>query len=174
MEGDPSPSEIHGTLCGMLCVNPLTDSTSWFESLLPAFDNKNIIHQEIHSLLVSFYNETKLQLNDPDCDFQLVLPGEDDSLEERTVAVSDWCQGYLAGLTMSGVTDLQSLPGHASEICKDFIEISRAGTSYQIDLSEESEGALQELIEYVRVAVMLIYEELHPERSGKSDLRLLH
>ena len=174
MEGDSSPSEMHGTLCGMLSINPLTDSRTWISQLLPTFDSSNILHQEIHELLEKFHLETKSQLNDPECDFQLILPDDDDTLEIRTNAICDWCQGYLAGISMSGVKDLNTLPGHAQEICHDFIEISRAPANYEIESSEEDEVALLELVEYIRVAVLLIYEELHPENSQKSDVRLLH
>lgn len=174
MEGDASPSEMHGTLCGMLSINPLIDSKTWLNELLPKFNSEDLLHQEIHTLFENLHQETKSQLNDPDCDFQLILPNDDDTLEIRTIAISDWCQGYLAGLSMSGVKDLRTLPEHAQEICHDFIEISRAPANYEVECSEEDEAALMELVEYIRVAVLLIYEELHPEKSQRSDIRLLH
>ena len=53
------------------------------------------------------------------------------------------------------------------DIVTDFSEITRASFSSE-ETEEEGEAALVELVEYVRVSVQLVFEELHMVRSGSS------
>jgi hypothetical protein len=51
------------------------------------------------------------------------------------------------------------------DIVTDFSEITRAGFAEE-ETEEEGEAALVELIEFVRVGVQLVFEELQAIRSG--------
>jgi uncharacterized protein YgfB (UPF0149 family) len=58
------------------------------------------------------------------------------------------------------------MPGDAGEVVRDMTQITRAG----VDMGDGVEGnaaALEELIEYVRMGVQLVFEEL----GGKSAAR---
>ena len=98
-----------------------------------------------------------------------MLPDDDDSLTQRVNAIGDWSQGYLIGLSLGGITDFAPLPDDAREIAKDLLEISRAGTSYDLEGNEEDENAYAELVEYLRVGVLLINEELQPTQAAPLD-----
>jgi hypothetical protein len=117
---------------------------------------------------------TRLQLNDPYCELQLLLPTDEDHIDQRVNALGDWCQSYLVGLTLGGVKDFSPLPDDARDMANDLIEIARAGTSYDLEGSEEDENAYAELVEYVRVGVLLINEELQPTRSSPQSDSILH
>ena len=84
LEADINPSEIHGTLCGMLCATSNTKANSWFQSLVPASDDSDLLVKEARETLARLYEETLQQLNDPTCDFQLLLPDEQTDLGTRT------------------------------------------------------------------------------------------
>ena len=165
LDADINASEIHGTLCALLCADSSITGENWYKTLVPATDNNNVLHGEAKQTLNLFCDETRQQLNDPTCDYQLMLPSDDNDITTRTTALSDWCQGFIMGLMICGVKDFQKLPEDSAEAAQDIMEISRASSSYEMAQTEEDEVALEELIEYVRVGVLLINEELNPERK---------
>lgn len=164
------PSEVHGGLCGLLCGKGSPDAPAWLASLFPGLDEDNLLQRDAINLLQDVHNTTVQQLNDPTCDFHLLLPDDDAPLQERVEALGDWCQGFLAGLSLGGITDLNVLPQDVTEIIRDMNEIARAGSSYGLQETEEDEEAYQELVEYIRVGALLINEELHPVKSAPPAL----
>jgi uncharacterized protein YgfB (UPF0149 family) len=55
------------------------------------------------------------------------------------------------------------LPGEAGEIVRDFAEITRAGVDARQG-EESNESAYAELVEFVRVGVQLLFEDLAAAR----------
>jgi uncharacterized protein YgfB (UPF0149 family) len=112
-------------------------------------------------------------INDATGDFKLLLPDDDDSLPERVEAISAWCQGFIYGLAAGGIQQGSELPEDTEELLKDMVEISRAG--HDVDdggddaaNEDEDEVALMEIEEYVRMGVLLIYEELQPLQTTQT------
>ncbi|MCF6336871.1 MAG: UPF0149 family protein [Gammaproteobacteria bacterium] len=165
LDTEIAPSEVHGTLCGLLCANSNAGVDIWQQALWPSQPGGDLLAAEAHEIFKQTHNITRRQLNDSTCEFQMLLPDDNDSLDARVNALGDWCQGYLIGLSLGGITDFAPLPEDAREITKDLLEIARAGTSYELAGSEEDENAYAELVEYLRVGVLLINEELQPTRS---------
>ena len=62
------------------------------------------------------------------------------------------------------MSDARTLPGEAGEIVRDLSEITRVGVDAE-DSLESNEGAYAELVEFVRVGVQLLFEELEPLRA---------
>ena len=89
----------------------------------------------------------------------LWLPGDDETLEDRTMALAQWCSGYLAGLGSSGDDSLAALSDDGNDALKDLQQISAADVT-DTDESEEDENAFTEIVEYVRVVVLMIREDL--------------
>ncbi|MEJ2180050.1 MAG: UPF0149 family protein [Gammaproteobacteria bacterium] len=166
LEADIGPSEIHGTLCGLLCATNDTQADSWFRSLIPESNNNDLLHEEARQSLALLHKETQRQLNDPTCDFQLLLPGDYVDAVTRTVSLGEWCQGFVMGFMMCGIKDFRKLPENSAEVAQDIMEMSRIGSEYESENTEDDAEALEELIEYVRVGVLLINEELHPTRAA--------
>ena len=102
-------------------------------------------------------------------EFELLLPDDAETIEVRTAALAQWCQGFLYGLGAGAIPDASELPGEVGEVVRDFIEISRAGVDAAQD-AESNESAYAELVEFVRVGVQLLFEELaqraHPGGPG--------
>jgi uncharacterized protein YgfB (UPF0149 family) len=96
--------------------------------------------------------------------FELLIPDDTDTLEERTRALGLWCNGFLYGLGCNGAGDPRQLPADAAEIVRDLGEISQAGVDAQ-DSDEANETAFAELLEFVRVGVQLVFEELGQQRT---------
>ncbi len=107
-------------------------------------------------------------------EFEPLLPGEDTDLETRVQSLAEWCRGFLLGLVAGGLKDLHALSdrpaaaagggGGSGEALRDLIEIAEVELG-EGEAGEAAERALTELIEYVRAAVTLVYEELHPRRA---------
>ena len=157
-------AEVHGVLCGLFCTVNGLDAPFWLDNTLtntPEEDAYTVdaLNSESHSLLTLLFNGTEKQLSGEDFDFQLFLPDDNSGLYSRVEALSNWCQGFLFGLSQGGLTDPEGLPGELPEIVKDFVEISRA-ESYELDNDAEDEKDFMELVEFVRVAVQLFVGEM--------------
>lgn len=177
------PAECHGSLCGLLCASDAVTGPDWVnqiltghldltrkESLPPQGTFKDAAND--HSLLV-LYKDTVESLNDPEFGFSLLLPDDDKPLEQRVEALSLWCQGFLLGLGMGGIRENTDLPGDTHEAMQDFVEISRLDNNGS-DHDNEAETAFAEIVEYVRMAVLLMYEEFRDLRARRPENAPLH
>lgn len=166
--------ESHGALCGMLCAQGTTEAAQWLVHVLgeqgedgqPALKNAA-------ARLMQIYQFTVEQINDAEIEFDLYLPDDDDPLDERVEALSSWCQGFIYGLAAGGLKQDTDLPGDTQELLRDIIEISRIGqTSVEVEEEgeemEEDEIAFMEVVEYVRMGTVLIYEELQPLQASQT------
>jgi uncharacterized protein YgfB (UPF0149 family) len=169
---DTSPAELHGQLCGQLCSMPELSYAQWLESSLPelqqAISQGDALAAESDSLLRGWFTATQAGIQDRQLGFQLFLASDEEGLEQRLGQLAEWSSGFLLGLAMGGIKDYKGLPGDIPEFMQDMVEISRAG-SYELENEEEDENAYVELIEYVRMGVMLVRMELHHLHAGKDD-----
>ena len=152
--------ELHGLLTGMLSASYAIS----FEKLLGEIleeeqDPADALVREAVKTFKQLFDEMKSILNDPELGFELILPDEEHPLPKRLQALGQWCQGFVYGVGRGGVTTA-ALKGDAAELLKDFTEISRI--SEEAEGGEDDEEAYMELVEYIRVGVLLINEELQP------------
>jgi hypothetical protein len=96
------------------------------------------------------------------------LPEDAESIDTRAAALAQWCQGFLYGLGAGAAQDAASLPGDVGEIVGDLTEISRVGVDIA-QTEESNENAYAELVEFVRVSVQVVFEELEPLRGRPSS-----
>ena len=153
------PAEAHGTLTGALCAATAYSLDDWLAEVLP----EGAVDPEAGSALQGLFAQTRGALLGHDMELELLIPGDESPIERRTAALCQWCNGFLYGLAGHGAADPQRLPGDAGEVVRDIGEITRAGVG-TADSEEANESALSELVEYVRVGVQLIYEELDARR----------
>lgn len=165
-------AESHGLLCGLLCASPSVTDAHWFSHIFPAHDNVELAKPEVEQALSRLHVQAKSAIVDEELAFQLMLPDEHDDLLTRTEALAAWCRGYVFGLGEGGVSKHTSLPSNTGELLTDLVQISQVGFEEDGDMAEQ-EDAFIELEEYVRVAVMLINEELTPMREATRN-RPLH
>jgi len=148
-------AEAHGTLAGALCAIRGYSLDDWLAEILP----EGPVASDTGAALRGVYEATVAALNGSDMQFDLLMPDDAQSLEARTEALSLWCNGFVYGLGANGVGDPERLPGDAAEVVRDLTQISQAGVdaSDGIDANEE---ALAELVEFVRVGVQLVFDEM--------------
>ena len=152
-------AEAHGTLAGCLCGSAGYRLEDWLREILP----EGRAAPASAAALEQLFAATSGALLQPDMEFELLLPADERPIDVRTAALAQWCQGFLYGLGAGAITDATELPGDAGEIVRDLIEISRAGVDSAQD-EESNETAYAELVEFVRVGVQLLFEELGPLR----------
>ncbi len=156
-------AEVHGMLCGMLAGGMALESRDWLPLLADFINQGESLGQEIQDALIQLYNQTCQQLVETEFSLLLCLPDDAAPINERGAALIKWIQGFLLGFGLNQ-TDLAHCSADVREALEDFSEISRMDEEMSED--EESERALFEVLEYVRISAMLCFNEL-----GKSPAR---
>jgi uncharacterized protein YgfB (UPF0149 family) len=155
-------AEAHGTLVGALCATGCSLS-DWLAEILP--DGR--ADAGAADSLREVFETTAEALLDGQMGFAPLLPHDDAAIGDRTVALGEWCQGFLYGLgTGVAVTDASALQGEAAEVLRDMTEITHVDVDPQDD-PESNEAAYTELVEFVRVGVQLLYDHLQPLREPR-------
>jgi uncharacterized protein YgfB (UPF0149 family) len=154
-------AEAHGTLVGALCAMTAYRFEDWLQEILPAGGAQALSSGALRAL----YFVTSETLAGTDLEFQPLLPEDPQPLSERTAALAQWCVGFLYGLGSGSIQDLKTLPGEVGEVVRDFDEITRVGVDGG-ESDEQNESAYAELVEFVRVGVQLVFEELGPLRDA--------
>ena len=150
-------SECHGLLCGMLCCESGSTAND-FMTELAAMTLVVNPGTALESSLIETHKSTQYQLDDEELGFVLWLPDDEELLEERIMALGQWCSGFLVGLASSG--QLDALSEEAKEAIDDLQQIARAELSSTAEgESEEEENAYAEIVEYVRVVALMMYED---------------
>jgi len=142
--------ELHGSLCGYICGGGQCSPTGWPEQL--SLDSVDAVALSAEQPLGQLFASSVAQLADDQLSLQLLLP-EHAPLSERAEALLQWCRGFLGGFGLAG-GDAQS--EDAAEALADLGRI--AGTVVTFEDPEQDEESLAELIEFVRVAVLLLYD----------------
>ena len=151
-------AETHGCLCGALCTTVDYPVERWLEEIIPDAGE----HSDEHSLRL-LYAETVRALRGEEMELELLLPDDDADLELRATALSQWCQGFLYGFGTGEPVNADELPADVDEVLRDMTQIGRA--TVELGGTEEEEEAYTEVVEYVRVGVQLIHDELADVRD---------
>ena len=154
-------AEMHGTLCGMICSGIDDTWDLWVGMVFDEADPDNPSMATSAGDLRRLYDQTRALFASDGFEIQPLLPDDDEEIRTRTECLASWCQGFLYGLSLSD-TPAEQIPEQVKEIIADFAELTRArvnvaGAGAE---SEINENAYIELMEYVRVSVQLVYEEL--------------
>jgi len=146
-------------LCGALCAGLARDE-AWIAHVLDDASGSTEAQQACRRMLTRLRDETHALLAGASLEFAPVLPDDETGLADRTDALGEWCQGFLFGMGLAG-TRLKpdELSEETNEVLKDLGQIAQAGFEGDED-SEDDETAYAEVVEYVRVGVQLLYEEL--------------
>lgn len=161
-------AECHGVACGLLCRLP-DASQDVFVGLLSMLELVKTPGTGLKMSLEELLSSTRVQLADENMGLSLWLPNDDETLEDRTMALSQWCSGFLAGLGSSGDETLKTMSEDANEALKDLQKISSADVTDTTE-SEEDENAFVEIVEYIRVVILMIREDLR----GPDGQDLIH
>ncbi|MCB1760293.1 MAG: UPF0149 family protein [Gammaproteobacteria bacterium] len=156
-------AEIDGLLCALLCGNRKGARSLFLAEILSEGDVNDLLLGECRRSLDELYDRALAGVTDPQMGFEPLLPGDEMPLTDRALALRDWCAGFLYGFGLSDARQMETLGDGVREVLQDLSEISRLDTAELADAGDEDEEALMQLTEFLRVAVMNIYDDLEAE-----------
>jgi uncharacterized protein YgfB (UPF0149 family) len=157
-------SDLHGSLTGYLCAGGRAGAEEWPAALEIEPDAAADLR---HEALKRLYRDCRAQLDDPDLGFEPLLPEPSAPLERRADALVEWCRGFLGGVGLSG-SPMGALSPDANEVLADLGRIASSRFDYNDE--EEDESALSEVLEFVRVGVLLLHTELTRPRGARHSV----
>ena len=113
------------------------------------------------------HDRTLASMTDPGMGFTLLLPAD----QNRFVSEPRECGTggrVLYGLGLAGLLMTAHFQKHQKSLL-DISEIARMSVDTLDENDEEEEEALMQVTEFLRVAVMLVYDELAGIRAGGHD-----
>jgi uncharacterized protein YgfB (UPF0149 family) len=158
-------AEGHGCLCGALCTTPDYTVERWLEELIAADGEELDIQLPPDEALRLLFVDTHRALRGDEMEFEPLLPDDDEPLDRRATALSQWCQGFLYGFGTGKPIREADIKGRVDEVLRDFSHIARAAVDVGA-AGEDEEAAYAEVVEYVRVGVQLIHDELDAIRNA--------
>jgi len=162
-------SESHGMLCGMVSGPESADRARWIARVLEGTEPSGAPARACLETLVWLFDETLREMEDENFGFHLLLPAEDEPLTARAMALGLWCQGFLYGIGTAGLGKDSKLLPEVGEALSDLSEIAQI--EFQVDGGEADEQAYAEVVEYVRMASLLLMETLRPMDKGSQTLQ---
>lgn len=163
-----SDAEAHGLACGLLCTLSAGAAKSrWFTELLDAGglapDALAPRAAAVHRL-DRWFDATRDALNSVELSFEPLLPDDEASLPARLDALAAFCAGFTYGVGVGGAGRGNApLPADTREVVEDFQAIDGAERDAAV-----TESDVVELIEYVRVGVLVVLEDMRPTGAPKA------
>ncbi|HRY15476.1 MAG: UPF0149 family protein [Candidatus Competibacteraceae bacterium] len=155
------PAELHGLLCGLLCTNASLDHDQWLYEAREALADDREFPQTLDELLLLLFDENASHIDNLDEPVTPLLPDDDAPLSERVRALGSWCQGLLYGLGLGESSWNDRLEPESQEFLKDVVDIAQVGFDAD-EGNEADENAYAEVVEYLRVGLMLIRQDRTP------------
>ncbi|HLU07999.1 MAG TPA: YecA family protein [Woeseiaceae bacterium] len=155
-------SQAHGFLCSRIAVRGTAALSPWLKQLLAGTGKDDSMGGECAKALESLFHITWRSLAERQSEFVPVLPEDDRPAAERADGLAHWCEGFLHGLVSGPHPEAlraQLATEPLSDIIKDMLEITRAAADDEAN-EESNDEAYAELVEYIRVAAQLAFEEL--------------
>lgn len=164
-------AQTHGLLSGRLAIDGVDGGIDWLAQVLAGTEGAARQRTECEAMLKVLFESTYSQLSERMSEFEPLLPDDEDTTAARATALAHWCDGFLHGLVSAehGAALKERLAAEPlADIIKDMLQITRA-TTVADGHSESDEAAYAELVEYLRVAAQLTYEELADIRLSGAD-----
>ncbi len=162
-------AELHGLMVGLLASGHIEGWTTRLSEFL--LDGEHW-PQESQRWLKSLWSGTQLQLSEGQFEFQVLLPSDDEPVAERADALVKWISSYLVGFAC-GMPNLKQCSDDLQEVIGDLTKMTNMATDIDTD-DEEHEQALVEIVEYLRVGVMMCFHECNRPPSADQTSTTLH
>lgn len=162
-----TPAELHGLVCGLRCVG----GEQWQASIYTVLDvPMDEASEALREAVSAFYDVVKRELTSDEYSLKLMMPDDALPVQTRSNALADWSRGFLFGFASLGKPVAEKLDQEGQEAIRDIAKITELDP--EMKEGEESEAAYTELVEYVRIVAITLYEQLNPNLT--SDLEQLH
>jgi len=156
-----SAAEVHGTFCGLICAGATKQGEAWLENILQVMEpNASQLKHFNRDILHTIYKRSYRQIIGMGFDFELLLPEEDAPLYERARAVGEWCYGFLSGIGFAGRMQKEAFSDELQDTIQRLYDISHINYELLLIDDEDDETAFLEVMEFVRMASLMVYTEL--------------
>ena len=144
-------AELHGSLCGFLSGGESPGRKAWLPRVMAEPDPGLVEHD---SPLDRLFVATEALLESPDFGFELLLPEESAPIGERGDALLGWCRGFLGGFGLAA-GEHPPLSEDSADALRDLARMAASELSYEDP--DGDEDSLAEIVEFVRVAALLLH-----------------
>jgi hypothetical protein len=110
------------------------------------------------------YATTRQQFLADGFNLLMLLPDDDVDIGERAGSLGRWCLGFLTGFGAAR----GKLSGDGRETLEDLEKISQIDDE-GLEADEDSEQDMMQLVEYVRMAAIMLYTEVHTPGEADGD-----
>jgi len=159
-----SPAEAHGILCGQISGGLKDDQLAWLKQYLPNLGVKGEAWDNTREWFCELHRFTLEEMSDDQFNFMPLLPDDGDPLADRLNSLAEWCSGFLAGFGSAGARRPEEFTEDALSALRDIQQISQVDT--EIDEEEDGEAAYFEVLEYVRMAALMIFTEFGMDKDN--------
>ena len=148
-------AETHGILSGFVCGGIALNDNSWQSLFNDVINEGMALPKAMKELISDVYADVVKQCTDDGLGFQLLLPEDEQPLDERAEAMAQWAQGFLVGFGMVQQS-LNQASEDVQEVIRDIRDISQLSLDFEQE-DEDSEIAFTEIVEYLRVSAMVCF-----------------
>lgn len=163
-----APAEAHGVISGLLACGLSIEAKEYLGLLSDVFNDGQAFSHDLKQFFATIYKQVVESFSDEEFQFDLFLPGDDETLIDQANGLVSWVAGFMLGFGLKQ-KDYGKLSVDVKEVISDFSEITRLDTMF--DETEEDSQALHEVIEYVRVSALLCFAELGKEQSSQTSTK---
>jgi yecA family protein len=157
---EASPSELHGLLSGVICTGLKIRPDSIITLVLRHLDVESCSDANRANIL-SMYAFIEREMFSSESRYALFLPDDELDITQRLRCLAAWCQGFLVGFgTASAQKSITQFSAETEEALKDIVNISNLSEDFSESDQESNEQAYVELVEYLKVAVLLMSSEM--------------
>lgn len=158
------PAEAQGIICAYVSLGKEDDKLNWLRELLGEDVELERLTEQAKIILYQLYTSTVRQLHDDQFQFDLLLPDDPVDLNERARHLAAWCQSFLFGLNVAGFDVDEAQDETIVEAIHDLSKIAGLSGASSEDIEEDDEIAFVELVEFVRIGVMTLFNTLHSKQ----------
>lgn len=150
-----TPAVYQARFCALWCLSEGVDHPHWVAAVLASEPSAGDPETARHGLL-ALADATAAGLGDEACGWTLALPDDDSPLPHRVAALAEWCDAFVLGLAQAGLGEHPGIEDESREFVADLQVIARVDDAAA---TAEDAAALEELVEYVRMGVLVMKGE---------------
>lgn len=146
-----TPAECHGLLTGLI-LSGVRDTQKALDEILENVDDNQA--DAVTDYFQEIFQVSGALLEDENFIYELLLPDDAVEISERLLALSEWCRGFLTAVNVENASHDGTEVKEAIEAVQQISEIDP-----YVEQSEQAENDYWQLVEFLRLSVILIYED---------------
>lgn len=146
-----TPAELHGLLTGLI-LGGERNMDKALKQVLASLDEKQ--HEIVTEYFQEIFQVSGALLENENFIYELLLPDDAVEITERLQALSQWCHGFLTAFKSQPQQNDAAEVKEAVEAIAQIAEIDS-----DVEKSEQAENDYWQLVEFLRMSVILIYED---------------